>query len=195
MKAKLLLPIVLILGSNVNAQHYHLKFMIGTIFVYSHLSLSGEYLINKKHSVGLQSYLNLRINPMTYYTTTHEMTGLRLNYRYYFANIKKYSFYGQAEGVYTHLNYGDISRKYLAEDYGGGILIGLRRLFGEGKTWFLDLGIGVNGLQRHYISVKTNWDILCETTDHTGHTHIPPRLKDDEFIFVPRLLFEIGFKF
>ncbi len=132
---------------------------------------------------------------MTYYTKYNQSVGIHINYRYYFLPKNRWQLFSQIEVGYSQYSSGDVSVTFYSNEIGGGPLLGFRKSIGSNKIWFFDFVLGLNIVRRDYYKVYVDWDIMCETTDHEGHNHIPIELPSDETLLKPRVIIEFGFKF
>lgn len=179
----------------LKSQNNRIKFVALTVLAANHLSLSYEYSLSKNNSLGFQLHCDLIFNPISYYPTTYQRSGIHINYRYYFVTNDKLKLFGQAEFGYSNYTYGDIAIRYFSREFGVGPLVGIRRSIGSPNKWFVDFAIGFNFIARNYTMVKADWSVICDGIEDCIENHNPIKIPENKTLFKPRIILEFGYKF
>lgn len=174
----------------VKSQQSQIKFMAYTAILYNQVSLSYEYSINEKHSIGAQIYGYVCLYPSIefYYTYLYYASGFRFSYRFYKGiTIKQnndFIFFQGEIGYYSLRD--ELVKKYTSTNTSTGFMVGIRKKLGNSDKWFVDFGLGASVDYRMY---NNHIDVPHYETDNWSNPKPP-----DSFYFMPRLLIEVGVK-
>lgn len=173
-----------IYSTNLNSQNHYVKCFGFTLILFNYASLSYEYAIDSNHSIGVQATTSLYTGEME---SSYTSKMGYVYYRYYpkLKPDKRISLFGQFEVGYYELREGIHSNTNITS----GLLIGGRRFFGKSERFFADLAIGINASYRMFHG-DDQWH-YDKSYDQWFYTQYNP----DRFVIVPRVIFEIGFKF
>ncbi len=186
----LLLLFLLGFSNLVRSQQSQIKFMAYTAILYNQVSLSYEYSINEKHSIGVQVYGYVGLYPDIefYYVYLYSASGVRFSYRFYKGiTIKQnnnFIFFQGEIGYYSLRD--EFAKIYRSTNTSTGFMVGIRKKFGNSDKWFVDFALGASIDYRMY---KSHLDVPHYEIDY-GSNPKPA----DSFYFMPRLLIEVGVK-
>ena len=186
----LLLLFLLGFSNVVRSQQSQIKFMAYTVMLYNQVSLSYEYSINEKHSIGTQVYGYVGLYPSIEfgYVYLYSASGVRFSYRFYKGiTIKQnnnFIFFQGEIGYYSLRD--EFAKIYTSTNTSNGFMVGIRKKFVNSDKWFVDFALGASIDYRMY---KSHLDVPHYATDYWPKPKPP-----DSFYFMPRLLIEVGLK-
>jgi len=170
------------------AQQSQIRFVAFTVLAFSKASVTYEYSINEKHSLGVEMYAYFAISPDWF---TNYARGFRINYRFYpgltMPNTDDLIFIQGDVGYY--FLHDEMFDSYTSNHSGIGLLFGIRNMFGHSKHWFVEFAFGGSAdyrIFKSYIDTSYPDEREIYTLD---------KKPSDSFVFTPRLVLEIGVKF
>lgn len=171
-----------------HSQKSNAKGIIYTTIVFSQGSLSYEYSLSPKHSIGLQG----TVSAFWLFEQYEVFRRATAYYRFFIKkqNVKKSNLFLHTEfGYYDKIDHKTASSHITSDNISAGLLIGLRRFYGLSSSWFFDLALGAN----YAYSMPKTASFDSEHSDMEGY--IPPEFPEDNHVFLPRLIIEIGYRF
>ncbi len=157
--------------------------MYAGMFAGYHASLSYEYEITERHTIGCQIHSNYSFMGM--WERYRHSYNINLSYRYYFLREEKLKLFVILEPGYYELQNGGGGDAFWSNNYTVGILVGMRFNFGSSKKWFYDISAGGAVTKRHTYK---------QAVDYPGDSEEPP-LPEDFISVFPRIIVEVGFRF
>lgn len=146
-------------------------------------SLSYEYEITERHTIGCQIHSNYAsIGMWEFFRHSYNMN---LSYRYYFLRKEKFKSFVILEPGYYKLRNGGMEDVFWSNNYTVGTLVGIRINFGSSKKWFYDFSIGGAVVKR---------DTYKQVVDYPSGS-VEPALPKDQTHILPRMIVEVGFRF
>lgn len=179
-----LIGLLTIYSSNLISQNHYVKGFGITAILFNYASLSYEYALDSNNSLGVQATTYLYFDEMS---SSYISNKGFVYYRYYpkLKPEKRIAIFGQVEVGYYESHNGKHSNTNITS----GVLFGGRRFIGKSERFFADLAVGVNASYRMFHG-DDQW-YYDESYDEWFYSQHNP----DRFIIVPRIIFEIGFKF
>ncbi|PIQ34996.1 MAG: hypothetical protein COW63_02680 [Bacteroidetes bacterium CG18_big_fil_WC_8_21_14_2_50_41_14] len=173
--------------TNLKSQNSYVKFMAFPAVIYNYASLSYEYGINNKHSIGLQATGSIFSDEMGSSSSASYSKGIFVYYRYYptFKTRKKIALFAELESGYFEKKDGVYSNTNISTSF----LLGGRRYFGTSEHVFLDAALGVD-LSYRMFHGDNQWHY-----DNSYSTWFYAPNEPDRFVIIPRVIVEIGYKF